>query len=505
MSRRLVGTGLVIVVALLLGRVMGLLRELVLAHLFGVTRQADIAVLVLTLPDVLASLLIGGALGAALVPEFARGLDASGSADALLAVVARWTLLIAGAATAVLCLASGAVVTILAPGFGAPELAQASRLVALAVWALPLGVLTAVATAYLHAKSQFAVAAFGTVVANAAILGALLMGGGTLLSVSLGVLAAAIVRLATVLAAVRGAGWRAASGAPPIELPAGLGRRYLQALGTGSLLLLTPVVARAISSLAGPGGVATLNYSTKLIEVALSACIGVVPIVLFPRLAHLVAAGRDAEMLALARQGARLTWVLSVPFVLALAWGGPLVAGIVFGRTAVDSAALPVIGGLTALAAFGLPAVGLVLIIQSVFNARSDAGGPLGVAAGGVLLGAASGVAGFALFRLNGLVAGIVVSQWLTCVGMERVLRRRHHAALLDSGFVYSALRSSLAGLAVFVPIALVGPSGSLASGFLTLSCAAAGALVATYASAGGSLRHPLAELRPTRSPEAGA
>jgi len=64
--------GLLVSGGILLGRLTGFLREVAVASRFGVSRDADIILFSLTLPDFLINLLMGGALAAALIPEFKR-------------------------------------------------------------------------------------------------------------------------------------------------------------------------------------------------------------------------------------------------------------------------------------------------------------------------------------------------------------------------------------------------------------------------------------------------
>ena len=57
---------------ILLGRIAGFVRESFIVAHFGASEQADYAVLILTIPDLLINMLVGGAMGAALIPEFKR-------------------------------------------------------------------------------------------------------------------------------------------------------------------------------------------------------------------------------------------------------------------------------------------------------------------------------------------------------------------------------------------------------------------------------------------------
>src|SRR4051812_21386288 len=63
--------GMLITVGMLTGRLLGLLREMLLAAQFGVGPQADIAIALLIIPDFITNALIGSAVSAALIPAFA--------------------------------------------------------------------------------------------------------------------------------------------------------------------------------------------------------------------------------------------------------------------------------------------------------------------------------------------------------------------------------------------------------------------------------------------------
>jgi len=72
---------IVLNVGLLLGRLSGFVRESIVATTYGTSSQADIVVLMLTVPDLLVNILVGGAMGAVLIPEFN---SSSGNAKKLL-------------------------------------------------------------------------------------------------------------------------------------------------------------------------------------------------------------------------------------------------------------------------------------------------------------------------------------------------------------------------------------------------------------------------------------
>src|SRR5690606_4625947 len=70
-TRLLFSVGMLVTVGMLAGRVLGLLREALIAAPFGAGVDADMAVSLLIIPDFVTALLIGSAASATLVPAFA--------------------------------------------------------------------------------------------------------------------------------------------------------------------------------------------------------------------------------------------------------------------------------------------------------------------------------------------------------------------------------------------------------------------------------------------------
>ena len=62
----------IVTFGLLLGRLFGFLREVLIASKFGISSESDIATILLTIPDFLVGLIAGGALSAVLIPEFQK-------------------------------------------------------------------------------------------------------------------------------------------------------------------------------------------------------------------------------------------------------------------------------------------------------------------------------------------------------------------------------------------------------------------------------------------------
>ena len=371
----LIGATAAVSVGILLGRLLGFVREAVLAAKLGVTGDADAAVLVLTLPDLLTNILIGGAMAAVLIPEFQkeareRGQDVK---SGLFMGASLVTLVCFGAVAALLAVNAGLLLTLLGPGLAETHKTAEDQL-RVVVWALPLAGLTTVTAAYLQARHRFFVPALGTALFNIVIICVLVgwVAPGNIEALGAGVLLAALARWVSQLAQIRAESPKNMRHWGSSPLTSALARRYLQALGAGIAILAVPAVARALASVHGSGSMAMMNYSTKLVELPLGTAVTALSVALYPSLNQAFSLGDRASGVRLARQGLLATWALAVPLAMVLGGLSTGWAGIVYGRGAITPEAVAETGQLTFIGAFSLPVHGALDFLVAVFNALGD-------------------------------------------------------------------------------------------------------------------------------------
>jgi putative peptidoglycan lipid II flippase len=378
------------------GRIAGVIRDVVLAGTLGVGRDADVAVIALSFPDLLTTVLVGGAVSAVLIPDF-KAARADGGSRRLFGAVTIAVGLATGVIALLTALAAPLVVRALGPGLSADAAALAAPLVALTVAAFPLTALAAVTTGYLQSLGRFTVPAAGTLIFNATLVAAvaLLVRPGQLLWLALGAIAGATLRwLAQLAAALR-------EPDPPGPLPrrardlAGLARRYPQALGATSAVVLVPFVARTLASLGPPGDVATLTYALRIVEFPLGAFLTVGAVAALPHLAELVVEHRHGEASSLLGDLLRATTALTVPIATGLVAAALPIAALLYGRGAVGADAAAHIGIIAAIALTSLPAQAA----NAAFTAVYVADRRLGIAF-------AINAIGLAAFAVGALVAG---------------------------------------------------------------------------------------------------
>lgn len=446
MLKALLLSSLVLNAGLLLGRLAGFAREAFVASTYGATAEADIVVLMLTVPDLLVGILMGGAMGAALVPEFSQCPEKA--RQLLYQSLLFFGLLFLGVAGGFYWQAEF-LVSLLVPGFAESHANEAAVAVGWVVWLIPLTVLAGVVTAYLHAQNRFAVAALGTLIINSTIILGLVLvdaGYGTLYLLALFVLLGGALRLISQLLQVRLV-WTPLHSLRPGLLNHVLLTRYGQAMLSGSALLLFPVVARAMASFYGEGSVALFNYAVRLVEFPLAVAVTFLAVVFFPRLAQSYNSDCSQHHQQI-RYGVQITLALSLTAMLVLLILRGAYTEIVYGYGGMEPSDLQQVTALITIGLLTLPLQGLSSFLTAVFNARKNTRTPLFINISGLLFFLFISSTGILGQGLEALMWGMVVSYGLICI-LQLVFLKIEKFSWLTVFFTRSFLLGVICGLSV--------------------------------------------------------
>ena len=475
MLRTLVFSSVLLNLGLLLGRVSGFVREAVVAGTYGVSAEADVLVLMLTVPDILVSILMGGALGAVLIPRFTQD---PGSARALLYQCMLVLGLVFVLIASLLFVFMEEFLALLAPGFDPLRLAKSANAVAWVIWLVPLTVLSGATTAYLQAHNRFGIAAMGTLIINCTIIPGLLLSTDApkpLFIVALSVLVGGVLRLISQVLPIS-IRWRPLGALKPVLTNRKLAYQYLQAMMSGSMLILFPVVARAFASFEDEGSVAVLNYALRLVEFPLLLAVTFLATVLFPTLSGTFS--RDtAQHQFLIVTGVRLTLVLSLLSMLLLVALSLDYTTLVYGYGEMSDDDLTVVASIVAIGLFSLPLQGFAVYMTTVFNSRGDTRTPVYVNATGLMVFCALGYAGLVDLKLESILIAMIVGYSVICAIFLLVATR---GQLLVIGSLASVRELLVVGLTSGV--AFIGVSSLLANRDHPLLSLSAGAVVGLLA-----------------------
>ena len=420
--------------ATLLSRVLGFVRDMVVALVFGAGPLTDAFFVAFRIPNILRRLLAEGALSTAIVPVFTEYSATRPRPELLrlLRAVLAVALLALGLTTALGILLAPWLVRLIAPGFaGDPEQAALAVLLTRVMFPyLVLVGLAALAMGALHSQGRFFAAALGPAVLNVGMIAgvALLASRVTppILSLALGVVAGGLGQLLVQLPSLRRCGLVVA---PSGELshPA-LGRvvRLLlpSVFGLAAVQVMV-FVNTLLGSLLPAGSISFLYYADRVMEFPLGIFGVALASASLPVMARQAAAGDRRSVAATLNFALRLALFVSIPATVGLVVLRVPITRILFERgqfSAADTAATAQALGWYAL---GLAGFAGARIAAQAFYAVGQPGTAVRL---GVAAVAANVLAALVLmYPLGhaGLACASSIGAWVNLLGLVWVARRR--------------------------------------------------------------------------------
>ena len=409
-------------------RILGFVRDVMIAAVLGAGPAAEALAIALRLPNLARRMVSEGAVNAGFVPLHAQ-IAGTGGPDAAAGFAGR-ALTTMGLAVIALCalatLAAGALIALLAGGFAPDDPARDIAVTAtrLALPAIALMTLAALIGAVLAAHGRFLAVSLSPLVVNLAMIALLAAPalGLTLTPERMALALAATMSLGslTQLALVAAALARL-PGALRLRRPAldqdqrRLLRLALPALlaAAGSQLILLAAMPAASSM---PGVLAYLHYAERVFLLPLGLIAALAGIVLLPRLARHAATGTVTLLNATARRARHDALLLALPAATGLVILAEPITTALFARGAFDAADARAMAGLLAGLACGLPFAVLVKITEQSLFARHRMREAALIALASFALALAACAIGARLAGTTGLGLGVATAfagQWL--------------------------------------------------------------------------------------------
>lgn len=322
-SRLLKSTGVVGLMTLL-SRVLGFVRDVLLAASFGAGAAMDVFLLALKIPNFGRRVFAEGALSQAFVPVFAEARNSGRPDDVreLFDVVAGTLGAVLSLITVLGCLGAPVLVWLFAPGI-ASDPARHELATELLRWTFPylmLISLTALAGAVLNSFGRFAVPAFTPVLLNLCLIGSVFVDAESVRVLAMAVFVAGFVQLLFQLPFLARIGlWPRPKWGWKDERVRRIVRLMAPIVFGSSVAQISLLLDTVIASFLFAGSISWLYYADRLMEFPLGIFSIAVATVILPSLsAQHVAQSTE-------RFSATLDWALRVLLLLAL----PATAGLI--------------------------------------------------------------------------------------------------------------------------------------------------------------------------------
>jgi putative peptidoglycan lipid II flippase len=399
----------------LLSRVLGFVRDQLIAFTLGTGPIAQAFFVAQRFPNLFRALFAEGAFNNAFVPLFAKRIEGDGHEKAtafateVFSVLLTWLLVF----SAVAMLAMPVIIYVIAPGFKDDEdkFQLAVDLTRICFPYLLFMSLTALQSGVLNSMNRFTAAAAAPILLNLVMIGsnavAWWMGTGNSAATGYifawGISAAGIAQFSLLAIACRRAGmpllpnWPRLT--PDVKRVIALS---VPGIVSGGVMQINLVVATMIATTI-EGAVAYLYYADRLYQLPLGVIGVAIGIVLLPDLSRKLRAGNVAGALNSQNRALELSMFLTLPAAIALmAIPGPIIHTVFEHGAFMRADTMAVAPAVVAFAA-GLPAFSLSKVFQSGFYAREDMQTPMRFAIISVLVN---------------VIASIILSQWFGHVGI---------------------------------------------------------------------------------------
>jgi putative peptidoglycan lipid II flippase len=430
----------VVTVAILLSKLVGLLRQRVVAYYFGTSAVADVIAAAFRVGNLTQNLLGEGTLSASFIPIYAKLRAAGREAEAIQFARAALGLL---CATVIVVSALGVALApwlalVVAPGFDEARLGMTTRLVRVVFPMTGLLVMCAWALGVLNAHRKFFLPYAAPVIWSAAQIAALLIGGGWLLlsgeplarMLALGALAGAALELGTLLARCRpllGTLRPSLDHRNPAVRTAA--RRLPSVLLGRGVIQISGLVDTMLVSFLGTGANAVFGYAQMLYLLPMSVLGTGEAAVSLPEMARDTAEGdvdkRNAKLRE--RLGAMLTrvTVLAVPAMAVLILFGAELITLLLRTGRFDDDSTQRVAEALAVYGFALLGNASGRLFATSFFALGDTRTPARFAVARVVT---STVVALLLMRrlgVVGVVLGATIAGWLEAILLGWRLRQR--------------------------------------------------------------------------------
>lgn len=435
-------------------RLMGLVREQVIAYYFGRSGSYSAFVAAYKIPNLVRVLLGEGNLSASFIPVLAQEMGTGDEREArrLSQSVLGLLLLTVGVVVLAGIGAAPLLAWVVAPGFDPALRELVERLIRILFPTVALLVTGAWCMGVLHAHGRFFWPNFAPLFWSVVSAGALIafVGRSALDPVTIlawGVVAGSAVQLAVQLPATRrvlgslvpAGGWRS---------PAVVRVRKLfvpMMVGTGVAQLST-LIDIQIATFLDASGVATLAYAQRLYLLPLSLFGVAIAQVALPTLAHeSVRSETSAETL---RSRFEQSWssmvFLLLPATAGLVLFGRPIVSLLFERGQFSTADTVAVQAVLAAYAVGLVAYGSVRLLATSFHAVQDTATPVRVATGALVVNAGLGITLALQIGVAGIGLATAFAAGANALALAYLLRRRW-GGLLSANALRSVARMVLA------------------------------------------------------------
>jgi putative peptidoglycan lipid II flippase len=433
-----------------ISRVLGLVREVVVADQFGASSAYDAYLIAFFIPHMLRRLLAEGALSNAFIPLYAERLkNGRGEADQFASMVLSAALIIFPVLIGLGILFAPIYVPLLADGFDEAQRGLAIHLSQITFPFIGLMGLAAIVMGVLNSHGKFGLPALMPAFFNVAIIISVLIWNGLgIEALALGVLLGGLTQLLLQLPLLRGRfrfrwsfNWHD-SGLRQ------LGQLLLPSIIGLAVVQINVLVDNKLASHLPDGGISALQYAIRLFQLPMGLVAVAISTAILPRLSVPDAGG----MLAPLRQGIKLCALILLPATVGLFVLGKPSIELLFEHGAFTADATLRTANALQFYVLGLLPYGLATVLTRTFYALKDSKTPVWLSAVAVGVNVVLSILFVDAMGVGGLALATSIAGWTQLALTWWALDRKLNASLSE-GILSDLIRALLASLIMGVVV----------------------------------------------------
>jgi len=340
-NRRIFAAAVVVAVLTLIAKFSSVVKDLVVAHQFGIGDAVDAYLIAYMLPSFMINL-ISGSFSPAFMPAYLRlrkrddGAAAQRLVSSMMMIGAGFLLLV----SVVLVVTGHGLLSLLAADFSQEKLALTHSLFLMLLPALVVNGSSAIAASVLNAHERFSITATTPILSSLCGIAGLLLAGQAwgIHALAAGTVAGLVAEMAILLTRFRGLGLHVfrwgGMGAEVREVLRQYGATLSGALLMGSTVLVDQTMATAL----GPGSVAALAYGNKVVVLVLGVSSVALSTAILPHFSWMVVERDWRAIRHTLRIYRRLILTVTLPMIVLLVWWSDELVRMLFERGAFGEA-----------------------------------------------------------------------------------------------------------------------------------------------------------------------
>jgi putative peptidoglycan lipid II flippase len=366
-------------------RVLGFVRDIVIAGFFGTAVYAQAFVVAFRIPNLLRDLVGEGAMNSAIVPVLTEELAKKGKKPFFRLAQVVFNIMFLGLLGLTLAgiFASPLIVKLIAPGFIAdPEKFRVTVTLTRALFPfLFLVGLWAYAMGVLNSLGKFASAAFGSCFLNLAMILSAVMFGENVFGLACGVLSGGVLQLLVQLPSLYSSGWKARLTGE---------YRHPQAKKIGKLLIprvigtciyqfnvfISTIIA-SLSSIVGEGAVAAMYYAGRIWQLPLAVFGIALAQAALPTMSRHAAREDMVKMKEILQFSLKMVFLVLIPSTIGIMMLSRPITKVLFERGSFTAYSTSITSSALFFFTLGLVACGGLKVLANAFYALGDTKTPI--------------------------------------------------------------------------------------------------------------------------------